>query len=223
MYWTTNDRPISNIPFLSKILEKFVLHKLFLHLQENNLCNAFQSAYRTGHSTETALLHVVNHLLNATDEDRICSSLTGSFIYVWYCWSPDSFSPSRNCLWFPLYRYPVVSIIPSGQKSVYDWLLTILLPLLRLMFGVPQGSVLGSVYITLLSDSIANHSVNNQPFADDSQLQTSTPPNDVQIKPYTWPTIMCRPHKAWMCNNQLKLNDKTEAILSSTPSLSSCH
>ena len=30
--------------------------------------------------------------------------------------------------------------------------------------------------------------------------------------------------KAWMCNNQLKLNeDKTESILLSTPSLSSCH
>ena len=49
-------RPISNLPFLSKIVEKVVLHKLLAHLQENNLCNPFQSAYRTGHSTETALL-----------------------------------------------------------------------------------------------------------------------------------------------------------------------
>ena len=63
--------PISNLPFLSKILEKVVLHQLLAHLQENNLCNPFQSAYRTVHSTETALLCLVNDLLNTTDEDKI--------------------------------------------------------------------------------------------------------------------------------------------------------
>ena len=70
MYWK-NYRPISNLPFLSRILEKIVLHKLLAHLQENNLCNYFQSAYRTGHSTETALLRVVNDFLNAMNEAKI--------------------------------------------------------------------------------------------------------------------------------------------------------
>ena len=52
------------------------------------------------------------------------------------------------------------------------------------MFGVPQGSVLAPVlfvlYTTSLSDIIANQSVNHQRFADDTQFQKSTPPNDVQ-------------------------------------------
>ena len=42
-----NFRPVSNLPFLSKILKKVVLHKLLSHLQEN-LSNPFQSS-RTQH------------------------------------------------------------------------------------------------------------------------------------------------------------------------------
>ena len=59
------------MPFLYKILEKVVLHQLLAHLQEINICNPFQSAYCTGHSTETALLRVVNDLLTAMGEDKI--------------------------------------------------------------------------------------------------------------------------------------------------------
>ena len=66
-----NYHPISNLPFLSKILEKVVLHKLPSHLQANNLCNPFQSAYRAGHGTETVLLRVVNDILSALDNDNI--------------------------------------------------------------------------------------------------------------------------------------------------------
>ena len=68
-----------------------------------------------------------------------------------------------------------------------------------------------------------NHSVNHQLFADDTQLRKSTPPNDMQS--LTHDLQSCTDDiKAWMCNNQLKLNeDKTEAFLFSTPSLFSCH
>ena len=62
--------PFLNLPFLSKILEKVVLHKLLSHLQENNLSNPFQSAYRAGYSTETILLRIVNDILSALEMDN---------------------------------------------------------------------------------------------------------------------------------------------------------
>ena len=66
-----NYHPISNLLFLSQILEKVILHKLLSHLQANNLCNPFQSAYHAGHSTKTVLLHVVNDILFTLDNDNI--------------------------------------------------------------------------------------------------------------------------------------------------------
>ena len=51
-----NYRPVSNLNFVSKVVEKVVAKRLLAHIQQNQLCSSFQSAYRAYHSTETALL-----------------------------------------------------------------------------------------------------------------------------------------------------------------------
>ena len=85
------------------------------------------------------------------------------------------------------------------------------------MHSLPQGSVLGPIlfvlYITPLSSIIANHSVNHQLFADDTELQKSAPLSEVTN--LTKELNACTDDiKTWMMENQLKLNDnKTEALL----------
>ena len=61
----TNYRPVSNLPFLSKIAEKIVLLLLSQHLESNHLLYSLQSACRSGQSTETALLINANDFLAA--------------------------------------------------------------------------------------------------------------------------------------------------------------
>ena len=63
-----NYRPVSNLSFVSKILEKVVQSQLLEHLTNNKLLEAYQSAYRKGHSVETAVLSVVQSLLSKMDE-----------------------------------------------------------------------------------------------------------------------------------------------------------
>ena len=62
-----NYRPVSNLPYLSKIFERAVANQLQAHLDTNDLHVKFQSAYRRGHSTETALLRILNDLLVMID------------------------------------------------------------------------------------------------------------------------------------------------------------
>ena len=66
-----NYRPIYNLPFLSKLLEKTVLCQLEDHLKSDDFYSPFQSDYWTGHSMETALTRVTNDLLAKMDDGKI--------------------------------------------------------------------------------------------------------------------------------------------------------
>ena len=62
-----NFRPISNLTFLSKLIEKVIAERLVSHIQDNGMVEKFQSAYKANHSTETALLRVHNDMLFSID------------------------------------------------------------------------------------------------------------------------------------------------------------
>ena len=66
-----NYRPVSNLCFINKILEKLVLPQVSSYLNSHNHYNTCQSAYRPGHSTETALLKVVNNQFLSLNKGNI--------------------------------------------------------------------------------------------------------------------------------------------------------
>ena len=62
---------MSNLPFLSKVLERVIHNQNFAYLDENNLLSDVQSAYKRDHSTETVLLKLFSDLIDAMDSGQL--------------------------------------------------------------------------------------------------------------------------------------------------------
>ena len=62
---------MSNLPYLGKLLEKAALEQLHHYIEINNLHEPFQSAYKPIHSTETALIWIMNDMLIDMDNRKV--------------------------------------------------------------------------------------------------------------------------------------------------------
>ena len=65
-----NYRPVSNLVFISKIIERVVLKDLDDYMNKNNLQGTAQYGYKKGESTESMLLEIVNNVLVAFDKNK---------------------------------------------------------------------------------------------------------------------------------------------------------
>jgi hypothetical protein len=218
-----NYRPVSNLPFLSKVLERAVADQLLSHLKENALHAKFQSAYRSGHSTESALLRVVNDLLTMVDGGNsallVLLDLTAAFDTIDHGLLIQrlhtEIGVSNVVLsWFSSYLTNRSQQVLVGSSCS---------PETPLLCGVPQGSVLGpllfSLYTRQLAELVQSFSLGHHFFADDSELYSCLPPDHdaalIQIKNVE---SCCTEIKNWMDKNRLKLNeDKTEVLLCGPP------
>ena len=217
-----NYRPVSNLPFLSKILEKVVLKQLMEHIIKNKLRQKFQSAYRMFHSTETALLRVFNDLINALDDGNVCVltllDLSAAFDTIDHdillSRLETSFGISGSVHdWFKSYLTGRTNRVKVGdnfsKKTVLD-------------FGVPQGSVLGPILFTLytepLADIIKLFEIIYHFYADDSQLYKSVPIKELLNEVRRFEECI-KNVQIWMNNNMLMLNGpKTEYMILGKPS-----
>ena len=64
-----NYRPVSNLLFLGKLIERVVDIRLDNHMTVNKLQDNHQFGYKKYHSTETLLLKIVNNLLLSCDDN----------------------------------------------------------------------------------------------------------------------------------------------------------
>ena len=211
-----NYRPISNLPFLSKVLEKAVAKQLCDFLHNNNLFETFQSGFRAHHSTETALVKVTNDILIALDNGLlsvlVLLDLSAAFDTIDHhilLQRLEHLVGIRGAAlgWFESYltdRSQFVNV--NDTSSLRE----------KVRYGVPQGSVLGPILFTLymlpLGEIIRKHSIHFHCYADDTQLYLSMKPDETDQLANLQACL--KDIKSWMTSNYLLLNsDKTEVIV----------
>ena len=211
-----NYRPVSNLSFLSKVIERVVASRLRAHMTQFNLFEPMQSAYRPYHSTETALVRVMNDLLMAMDRKQrvalVLLDLSAAFDTVNHSVLLDRLEHriglgGTALQWFRSYLSDRVQrVIVNGVRSNDHELGT----------GVPQGSVLGpilfSIYMGPLGDLIRSYGLSVHFYADDTQVyiwfEDHDTPNALSKLEQCIQSI-----REWMATNFLKLNDEKSEFL----------
>ena len=213
----SNYRPVSNLCFLSKVLEKCVLKQLVKYLEDNCLFGKFQSAYRQFHSCETAIAKISNDILNNLDSNNssflILLDLSSAFDTVDHSVLlkrlNNDFNISGTVLqWFASYLH---------QRSFQVKINCSLSNGIIVFYGVPQGSILGPIlfllYISEIEKIAQLHGFSIHMFADDMQLYLSFQRCDLLNTVSTIEHCL-RDIKLWMSFNFLKVNeDKTKLML----------
>ena len=140
-------RAISNLTYLSKLIEKVVATRLFDHMTTNGLHECLQSSYKKYHSTETALTCIHDDILRAVDKNQcvilLLLDLTAAFDTI-----------DHDMLLSRLRKYIglrdtalnwVRSYLSQRQQSVL--INGVKSKMVPLSCGVPQGSVLGPIFL----------------------------------------------------------------------------
>ena len=219
-----NYRPVSNIPFLSKVIERVVAQQLNIHLTRNGLRDDLQSAYKTGTSTETAILRIKTDIETVLDDGDavllVLLDLSAAFDTIDHNLlitrlREEAGLTETTLRWVQSYLSDRIQAVKINNSVSSD---------VPLSTGVPQGSVLGPllflVYLLPLRRVINQYAINRHGFADDTQLYsrlsvkiTTMRTHQVNIMEECIASV-----RTWMTVNKLKLNDgKTEIMVVASP------
>ena len=213
----SNFRPISNLKFISKMIEKAVSYQRTNYLRDNDLEESLQSAYKTFHSTETALVKAHNDIVSAIDNQSyiilLLLDLSAAFDTVDHKILLQRLScrfgiNGKAPRWLKSYlenRKQVVNV--KGATSCSK----------DLRCGVPQGSVLGPIlyvlYTSPLGDIVRSHGLSWHFYADDTLLYCSFKLHDQAASVRAIESFL-NDVDACMLANMLKLNrNKTELLV----------
>ena len=213
-----NYRPVNNLLFMSKLIERVVLTRLNDHMSQHNLhCNS-NFGYKKFHSTETMMLGLVNEVLEGFDDNKctiiLFLDLSAAFDTIDHnkllkILSEELGIGGVALQWFKSF------LVGRTQKVKIG---TVFSKICEVIFGAPQGSVLGpqlfSIYVRSQPEIFKLCCFKSSSFADDSNgRKTFSLSFQYNILKNEIANCMSK-ITTWMNKQFLKINpDKTELLL----------
>ena len=202
-------RPISNLSFMSKVIERDIFRQLVVYLDSNNLVPKYQSGFRKHHSTESATLRVLSDIYSAllalldvsaafdtVDHDILMHRLAESFGIV-----------GQAHDWLSSFVTRRTYSVRFGATTTSPW---------KVRSGIPQGSILGPLLYILYTADVAalveSLGFKVHLYADDTQLYDFCSSLEAEALAIRVSTAI-EAVSSWMSSNRLCLNlDKTEYL-----------
>lgn len=209
-----NYRPVSNLSFLSKVIERAILNQLLPFLDQNKILPSVQSAFRKFHSTETALCKVHDDIVK-----NVCAGFSSVLILLDLSAAFDTID--HNLLFQDLSNIGIadraLSLVKSylSGRSQSVTIESSSSESAQLLYGVPQGSILGPILFLIYSSGLSHimqaHGVDYHLYADDTQIYI--PINSIEDSKNKLDQLLSD-IRLWMNKRKLRLNEgKTEVIL----------
>ena len=223
----SNYRPVSNLSFISKVVEKITLDQFNEHCNEYSLVPEYQSAYRKKHSCETSLVKLVDDILWNMENQLITAivilDLSAAFDTVDHKLLLDILEKRFGIVgkareWYRSYLVPRRFKVTINNKLSWPR---------QLDYSVPQGSIQGAflfiAYASTLDQIVNSRYLTLNGFADDHSVRKAFKPsrldNKEELETIAIMEKSMQDIKVWMDQVRLKMNDsKTEFIYFGWPS-----
>ena len=176
----TDFRPISLLCALSKVLEKMANKQICEYLIKHSFLDVHQSAYRPNHGCITALLKVVDDILDGIDDSEATLLILLDFSKAFDTINHRLLLEKLSILGFEIDALEWVKSYLTGRKQqvrteneTSDFI--------ELKNGVPQGSILGPLLFTIFVLDIRQHIEvgSHHSYADDLQIYKSFKSPDI--------------------------------------------
>ena len=200
----SNYRPISVLSCINKIFEKILFRRLYNFLEKYNILYEFQFGFRQGHSTEHALVEIIDKIKLAMDNNELTCGL---FLDL----SKAFDTVNHEILLYKLDHYgirgPALKLLKNylTNRKQFVKIGQNKSELRLISCGVPQGSVLGPLLFILYINDLhkACSTGNTRIFADDTNIFFKC--KDTNEITRIGSLLMMQLHQ-WFKSNKLTLN-----------------